>query len=207
MENDKQFSSLKMIPSTARRTSNGESLTFRVWNGIAFLTINGAGRDTRPIVNKALKSEDVFLISTYLTDLSKMEPGKDVTLVHNAYNRQDKKWSLDFILVFKKDEHKINHLIVKTAGQTYDFVITSGGNTWQLGTGEIPPEKKSSIGLNELIHHLRSLVPIQSQLTNFPRENNGAPGGGYKNSRSYNGQNDFQSSRRLPSDDDVFSQE
>jgi hypothetical protein len=209
MEN-KQFSDLKMIPSTAMRTQNGESLTFRVWNGTPFLTINGSGRDARPIVNKALKIGDVFLISSYLSDLLKSEPGKENTLVHNAYNRQDKKWFLDYLLVLKKDEHKVNHIVVKSDGQTYDFVLTYSGNTWQLGTGEISPDKKSSLCLSELIYHLRNLIPVQATLTNFPREMNGAPGGNrYNNNKnSYSGQNDFQqSNRRLPSDDDIFSQE
>ena len=192
------------------RSQNGDTLSFRVWMGHCMITVYGPGRGQKPVLNKALKDDEVFLISKYMKDIVKAEPGKEISLVYNTYNFKEKKRNLDYILILKKDEKRIYHLIIKANGNTYDFPIRNI-NAITFGTGEIPDDEKSANTFMHLIQHLQNVVPMQIQLTSFPLENQGQ-GNNYQShnsggSSSYNGQNDFQNRKNLPPDDDIFAQE
>lgn len=188
------------------RSQDGQTLQFRSWMGHCMVSIFGPDRNQRALFNKALKDDEVFLVSKYMGDLIKADPGKEVSLVYNSYNFKEKKRQLEFILVLKKDEHKVYHVIIKYQGQIYDFPIKNI-NAFELGTGAIPDDEKSLITFGHLIHHLKNVLPTQESLSSLPQENSGQRGGYSKGGSGYSGQSDFQSNRRLPSDDDIFSQE
>ena len=187
------------------RSQNGETLSFRVWMGHCMLAINGANRGAKAIFSKVLREDEVFMIGKYMQDLIKDEPGKEISLVYNSYNRQEKKRVLDYILILKKDEKKVYHVIIKSNGQTFDFPIL-GSTSFSFGTGAIPNDERSYTAQCYLIQYLKTTLPVQVSLSSFPSENQGGYGGGQHS--GYSGQSDFQSSKRnLPSDDDIFSQE
>ena len=195
------------------RSQNGETLSFRVWMGHCMMTIYGPGRNQKPLLNKALKEDEIFLISKYMTVMVKAEPGKEYSLVYNTYDFKEKKRNLDYILILKKDEKRVYHIVIKANGQTYDFPIRNI-NAFSYGTGEIPDDEKSANTFLHLIHHLKNVIPLQTQLSSFPIENQGqGNSGGYRQGNrgggnSYGGQGDFQSSNKnLPPDDDIFSAE
>ena len=190
------------------RSQNGETLSFRVWMGHCMLTVYGPGKGQKPLLNKSLKDDEVYLVSKYMTDIMKVEPGKEVSLVYNTYDFKAKQRNLDYILVIKKDEKRVYHLILKANGQTYDFPIRNI-NAFSYGTGEIPDDEKSTNTFMHLIQHLKTVVPMQIQLSSLPMENQGqGNNGGYRRGgSSYGGQGDFQGHKNLPPDDDIFSQE
>lgn len=194
------------------RSQNGDTLSFRVWMGHCMMTVYGPVKGQKPVLNKALKDDELYLVSKYMKDLMKAEPGKEISLVYNTYNFKEKKRNLDYILILKKDEKRIYHFIVKANGQNYDFPIRNI-NAFTYGTGDIPDDEKSTNTFMHLIHHLQQVIPIQIQLSSFPVENQ-RPSGGYQNnggssspSSNYNGQEEFQSRKNLPPDDDIFNQE
>lgn len=222
------LSDLRMIAPRYRSAAGTEMLSIRVWNGSCLLGIN-LDKTPKPIFNKHWKINELFVIVRYMSDFAKAEPNTDKTLVINTYNRIEKKKVMDYVLIFRKDERKIFHIIIKSNGQTYDFPIRGVADIC-FGTGDIAEEERS---LNEwmyLINFLRNMVPLQMQLTAFPIENpngqnpngqGGGPGGGYNrggyNRGNYNrggqggpqqggnGQGGgYPSNDRLPPDDDIF---
>ncbi len=196
---------LKFTGPKYRSSDKTTTLSFRVWMGHCMITINPMDRNQKPMFNKTLKDEEIFLVTKYMSDLLKAEPGQEKTLVYNTYNFKEKQRKLEYVLLMKKDEKKIYHLIIKFGGNTYDFPIINIA-AFDLGTGAIPDDERSYVTFCHLIHHLKNVVPIQTTVSSFPIEtNNGYRRGG---GSGYSGQGDFQSSsKNLPSDDDIFSQE
>lgn len=192
------------------RSKDG-TLQFRVWMGHLMMSVYGPDRNQKPLFNKSLKEDETFLVSRYMTNLLKADPGKEYSLVYNTYDYKEKQRKLDYILVLKKDEKKVYHIILKANGQNYDFPIVNI-NAIAFGTGEIPPDEKSETTFSHLIHHLRNVVPMQVQLSSFPMENQGGGynGGNRGGGSSYNSQSDFGNKSggrsNLPPDDDIFAQ-
>jgi len=218
------LSDLRMIAPRYRSAAGTELMSIRVWNGGCLFGIN-LDKTPKPIFNKHWKINELFVIAKYMSDFAKAEPNTDKTLVINTYNRIEKKRVMDYVLIFRKDERKVFHIIVKSNGQTYDFPIR-GVSDISFGTGDIAEEERS---LNEwmyLVNFLRTLVPIQMQLTSFPIEmpngqnqngQGGGQGGGYNRGGNYNRGNynrgnggggdnggNYPSNDRLPPDDDIF---
>lgn len=192
---------LRMKETSYRSVTGNETLSFHVWNGTCWLTIAGA-KDRKRIFSKALRYDEFGLIGQYMQELNKMDPGSEKSLVYNGYNRQERKRIVEFILVLKKDEQKIRHVIIKANGSTFDFPIMFN-STWTSGTGDIPEAERSEKAFKQLITHLINVVPFQIAMSSVPndqqRSGGGSSGGGYS------GQGDFKSSNRnLPSDDDIF---
>lgn len=194
---------LRMNATRYRSVSGLEMLTFNVWRGTCWLSISGA-KDNKRIFSKGLKLDEVGLIGQYMQELTKMDPGKEISLVYNGYNRQERKRYMEFVLVMKKDEQRVYHILIKNNGTTFDFPITFG-NTITFGTGEIPENERSHRAFLQLINHLKNIVPFQTIITSFPAEQRGGSNGG-SGGGGYSGQGDFKSSsRNLPSDDDIFA--
>jgi len=222
------LSDLRMIAPRYRSAAGTELMTIRVWNGGCLFAIN-LDKTPKPIFNKHWRMNELFIFARYMSDFIKAEPNTDKTLVVNTYNRIEKKKVMDYVLIFRKDERKVFHIIVKTNGQTYDFPIR-GVPDICFGTGDIGEEERS---LNEwmyLINFMKNLVPIQMQLSSFPMENQNGPnqngqgggqGGGYNRGGNYNRGNYNRggggnggdqggnngggyNNDRLPPDDDIF---
>lgn len=205
---------LRMISTRYRSVDGNVGLTFNVWHGTVWLSISGL-RDNAKVFSKGLRYEEISLITQYMSEFLKAEPGKEQSLVYNSYNRQEKKRVMEFILVLKKDEKQVFHVIIKANNSVFDFPIIYS-NTITFGTGEIPESERSYRAMYQLVTHLKNLTPMQIQLSSFPIERQGGSGGGYGKSGgyqgrsgggSYSGQGDFQSSKKLPADDDIFSQD
>ena len=203
---DYNISDLRMLSPTYRSTSGSERLSIRVFRGICLININ-VEKSPRPIFNKHLSFTETYQIAKYMTDMLKSEPNSDKTLVYNAYDKNQKKRVLDYVLIFRKDERKIFHIVIKTNGQTFDFPIKSV-SSFAFGTGEIPEDERSNVEWGFLINFIKNLIPIQMQLSNFPLENNNSGGQGYQRQGGYtprpNSNGEFASSRGLPGDEDMF---
>ena len=190
-------------------------LTFSAWRGSVWLSVVGS-KDNQRVYSKGIRYEEISLITQYLNEFLKAEPGKEQSLVYNSYNRQEKKRVMEFIFVMKKDEKQVFHIIIKANNSVFDFPIIYS-NTITFGTGEIPEAERSYRAMAQLVTFLKTLVPMQIQMTNVPQEQKPGSGGGNYGNRSggyqrqgggsYGGQGDFQSSKRLPADDDIFSQD
>lgn len=221
------LSDLRMIAPRYRSAAGTELLSIRVWNGGCLLGIN-LDKTPKPIFNKHWRINEVFLFAKYMSDFIKAEPNTDKTLVVNAYNRIEKKNAMDYVVIFRKDERKVFHIIIKSNGQTYDFPIR-GINSISFGTGDIGEEERSTNEWMYLINFLKTMVPLQMQLSSFPMENQpgqnpngqgGGQGGGYNrggynrgnygnNGGGYNrggqgGGGEGPRPDRLPPDDDIF---
>lgn len=200
-----------------RSATGTENFTFRVWGGGCWLSITNAQNATQKVYSKMLKPNELALIAQYMQDLSKSQEAKEISLVYNGWNRQDRKRIMEFIIVLKKDEQKVFHIIVKVGNASYDFPILYN-NTIAYGTGEIPEAERSVRAWNQLIYDLKTLYPIEMFITNNrdmpPNGQGGQRSGGYNRQSggnsggSYSGQGDFKpSGRNLPSDDDIFQQD
>lgn len=209
------ISDLRMLAPRFRSTSKTEILSVRVFASICLVNIN-LDKTPKPIFNKHWSMDDLAFIISEMTAFSKAEPNTEVTFVKNVYNNVERKKVMDYVLIFKRDERKIFHIIIKTNGQVYDFPIMNN-TMFSTGTGDIPEDVKSQIGWNAFTDFIKNKVWLQMQLSAFPNENqqNGQQGGGgynrqgggYNNNRNYaprpnNGE--FQSSRGLPGDEDIF---
>lgn len=206
---------LRMANMRYRSIDNATMLTFRVWGGMPWISINGS-KDNAKVFSKNVKYEDIGMIAQFVQEFLKAEPGKEASLVYNSYNFKEKKRVMDFIFVLKKDEKQIFHIIIKANNNAFDYPIIAS-NTITFGTGEIPEAERSYRAMKFLAHHLTNIIPIECQLTSIPLERQGGNGGGnsygnrsggyQKPSGGYGGQGDFQSQKNLPSDDDIFSQD
>lgn len=204
---------LRMANPRFRSADGSCALTFRAWGGVPWISINGT-KDGSRIFSKNLKYEDYALLSQFITEFMKAEPGKESSFVYNSYNFKEKKRIMDFILVLKKDEKSVFHITIKANNNMYDFPIIFGNNI-AYGTGEIPEGERSYRAMKFLSQHLTNVIPIELQLTSTPmeRQNGGnnysGRSGGYNkpSGGGYSGQGDFQSQKNLPSDDDIFSQD
>lgn len=205
---------LRMVNPRYRSIDNASFLTFRVWGGMPWISINGS-KDNAKIFSKNIKYEDIGLIAQYAQEFLKSEPGKELSLVYNSYNFKEKKRYMDFILVFKKDEKSIFHIIIKANNNSFDYPIIFG-NTITYGTGEIPEAERSYRAMKFLAQHLTNIIPDELQMTSIPLERQNGGNGNYGNrpggyqkqgGGNYSGQGDFQGSKNLPSDDDIFGQD
>jgi hypothetical protein len=70
---------------------------------------------------------------------------------------------------------------------------------------------RSRYAMKVLVHHILNVIPTECQMTSFPmeqRQGGGNTYGGGGHGGGYSGQGDFKpSSKNLPSDDDIFSQD
>ena len=219
-------SDLSMPGLRYRSLSGTEIFAIRVYKGVCLFNIN-LDKVPKPIFNRHIKLNEVWEVAEFMSRLVKMEPKSDITLVHNAYDRVQKQKALDYVLILRKDEKKIFHIIVKTNGQMYDFPI-KGASDFSYGTGEIPEEERSYMEWTYIINYLKVVARHQVDMSSFPPElpaggqpgaqggQGGAPAGGYQrqagqgnyNRGNYpprpNSNGEFQSTRGLPSDDDMF---
>lgn len=204
---------IRMVSTRYNSIDRNTYLTFNVWHGSVWISIAGS-KDNQRIFSKGIRYEEISLITQYMSEFLKAEPGKEQSLVYNSYNRQEKKRVMEFIFVLKKDEKQVFHVIIKANNNVFDFPIIYS-NTITFGTGEIPESERSYRAMLQLVTHLKNLTPMQIQMSNVPQEQKqggsggyGGKSGGYQQRQGgYGGQGDFQSSKRLPSDDDIFSQD
>lgn len=198
----------RMVNPRFSSIDRNSQLTFRVWGGMPWISINGS-KDNAKIYSKNIKYEEMIMIAQYMQEFLKAEPGKESSLVYNAYNFKEKKRIMEFIFVLKKDEKQIFHVIIKVNNNVFDFPILYANNL-AYGTGEMPEAERSYRAMKALIHHLTYIVPMECQMTSFPMEQRQGGGNTYGNRSSggnYGGQGDFKSPKNLPADDDIFSQE
>lgn len=212
---------VRMIVNPYRSATGAEQLSFRPFGGTIWLSIYGTGPTASKVYSKGLKLNEIGLLSQYMGELLKSQEPKEISLVYNGWNRQDRKRVMEFILVLKKDDQKVFHVIIKVNNQSYDFPIMYN-QTFAFGTGEIPEAERSYRAFYQLIQDFKTLLPLQAQLTNYGTFERGQGGGGNRrggnyqprqggnsggDGGSYSGQGDFKSSRNLPSDDDIFQQD
>jgi len=212
---------------TYRSTTGGESGSFNVYNGsIAFSVQPGQGG--KAIYRARLRPDELFVITQIMEKMPAAEPNTDKTLVFNDRERQpDGKFiaKLRCVFIFKKDERKVLHIILKGEGGTWDFPIRLAGTT-AFGTGEIPEDVRSQYEWAYLISFLKNTIPMQVELSAVRMTGQlgqgGQQGGGYGGNRYQGGgynrggqgggnryprpnaSGEFTDSSALPSDADMF---
>jgi len=200
----------RMVNPRFNSIDRSTSLTFRVWGGMPWISVNGA-KDGNKIYSKNIKYEEMIMIGQIMQEFLKAEPGKEQSFVYNAYNFKEKKRVMEFIFVLKKDEKSVYHIIIKANNQVFDFPVFFTSNSIAYGTGDMPEADRSRYAMKTLIHHILNVIPVECQMTSFPMEQRSGGGNNTYANRggsNYGSQGDFKSSNRnLPSDDDIFSQE
>lgn len=199
----------RMVNPRFRSIDGNTQLTFRVWGGMPWISINGS-KDNAKVYSKNLKYEEMIMLGQIMQEFLKAEPGKENSFVYNTYNFKEKKRVMEFIFVLKKDEKSVYHIIVKANNNVYDFPIFLAGNNLAYGTGEMPEADRSRYAMRVLVHHIVNVIPVECQMTSYPMEQRQGGGNSYGNRSGgggYGGQGDFKSQKSLPSDDDIFSQD
>lgn len=214
--------SLRHPYPTYRSTTGQEVGSFNVFAGTVYFTVQPASGGAS-IYKTKLRLDDVYVVSLFMEDMLSAEPNTSKTLVFNDPEPSPEgkpTLKLRCILMLKKDERKVFHVILKADGQTWDFPIRYSKYV-AMGTGEIPEDTRSIFGWRYLINYLRTLVPHQVDLTavKVSRDPNGQGGqgggnryggggwnrgnrGGYQSRPNPNGE--FSRNADIPSDVDMF---
>lgn len=165
-------------------SASKERLSFNVGKGALYI---GIRNEKDRIFNRSLSVELCRLIIEECKKLRDAGPNTKVPVIVEGYNRDDKKWFKDYVLVFVKDESGIFRVEVQSGKDSvssrYVFMITKGIT---IGTDPMKDHVRSMYKFNEFIDWLEHIVPYERMFTrpSFSDFKNKKSDGGSKQNRS-----------------------
>lgn len=168
MANEYGLGDIAFRGQTIKTTSGTETFQMKVWGGMLRVNIT-KNKEYKPIFERPLSAEKTTVIKQVIQKILKASPNTKMPIVFSAYDQDNKKPVIDFVLTFLKDDSNIYHVEMQWKGNKFDCVL-KGPYGVAYGSDPMNDAEKSEIELLTMYDWLDRVAPMQCVLTNRKRE-------------------------------------
>lgn len=168
MANEYGLGDLTFKGQVIRTTTGTETFQMKVWGGALRVGIVKE-KEFKPIFERSLAPDKITIIKHTIQKILKASPNTKIPLVFSAFDREQKKPTIDFVLAFIKDDKNVYHIEMQWKGNKFDCIL-KGPYGVSIGSDAMGEAEKSATELETLYDWLCGVVPLQCVLTNKKRE-------------------------------------
>jgi len=158
------MSELTFSPFRLKASSGDVSLSVRVFQGTPRFSIND-NTTNKLAFDRPLSGDKWTLVVRTLSKAPTLTPGNKSDLVFSVYNTTTKKIEHDWNFSIIKDERQCYSIAIAWAGSRHIFPMR-GVNNVSVGSDPMSEADRSALSLETLINFIKTVVPIQSVLSN-----------------------------------------
>lgn len=151
--------------------TNNEEIVFSVFGGALSVGVVKAG-EWKPFWRQQLPSIRQQVLIQRMRMLINKAPNTKDPITFSRWDKDQKKQLPEWGIEFQKDDKMIYHIIVSWKGNRHDGIV-KGPFGISYGNENIEDAEGSQIAFEEFIKWMDRSVPIQMQLSNRRREQDG----------------------------------